>query len=96
MPSTNTATDWTRLMVDASLLCADAGMVMVLRSWRMMGGGVSAQREFEHMVREKVVASFELAGVLAGDVRSVEAAARKTLRVYGRHVRGNRRRLISL
>jgi len=96
MHSTNAVADWTRLMVDASLLCADAGMVMALRSWRMMGGGVSAQREFEHMVSEKVLAGLELAGVLAdGNVRSVEAAARKTLNVYGRHVRGNRRRLIS-
>ena len=94
MPSTNAAADWTRLMVDASLLCADAGMVMALRSWRMMGGGVRAQREFEQMVSEKVSAGFELAGVLAaGNVHSVEGAARKTLSIYGRHVRSNRRRL---
>ena len=94
MPSTNAAADWTRLMIDASLLCADAGMVMALRSWRMMGGGVGAQREFERMVSEKVSAGFELAGVLAGGkVHSVEGAARRTLSIYGRHVRSNRRRL---
>ena len=81
-------------MVDTSLLCADAGMVMALRSWRMMAGGAVAQREFERMVSEKVSASFELAGALAGgNVQSLDAAARKTLSIYGRHVRDNRRRL---
>ena len=39
MPSTRAVADWTRLMIDASFLCADAGMVMALRSWRVMGGG---------------------------------------------------------
>ena len=94
MPSTKAAADWTRLMIDTSLLCADAGMVMALRSWRMMGGGAGAQRELERMVSEKISAGFELAGVLAaGKVHSVEGAARRTLSIYGRHVRRNRRRL---
>jgi hypothetical protein len=94
MPRTNPSADWTKLMIDASRLWADAGTVVALRSWRMMGGGPAAARELERMVSEKVEAGFELAGALAGGrVRSAEAAARETLGVYGRRVRGNRRRL---
>ena len=95
MTRSNTATDWSRLMFDASRLWADAGMVVALRSWRMMAGGpASTQREVERMVSEKVEAGSELAGALAGgQVRSPKAAARKALTVYGKRVRGNRRRL---
>lgn len=81
-------------MFDASRLWADAGMVIALRSWRMMAGGPAAKREVRRMVSEKVEAGTELAGTLAGGrVRSPEAAARKALTVYGKRVRGNRRRL---
>lgn len=91
---TKTAADWSKLMIDTSLLCADASMVMALRSWRIMTGGAAGAREAERMWSEKVAASFELAGALAsGRVRTPEAAARKTLSVYRRHVSGNRRRL---
>ena len=94
MPRSNTTADWSRLMLDASRLWADAGTVVALRSWRMMGGGHAAQRELERMVGEKVEAGAELAGALAGGrVRSPEAAPRKALTIYGKHVRGNRRRL---
>ena len=94
MPRPNPAADWSRLMFDASRLWADAGMVLALRSWRLMAGGPAAQRELERMVGEKVEAGSELAGALAGGrVRSPEAAARKALNVYGKHVRRNRRRL---
>ena len=88
------STDWSRLMFDASRLWADAGMVVALRSWRMMAGGPAANREFERMVGEKVEAGSELAGALAGGrVTSPKAAARKALTIYGKRVRGNRRRL---
>ena len=94
MPRPKPTSDWSRLMFDASLLCADAGMVIALRSWRMMGGGALAEREVERMFSEKVEAGFELAGALAGGrVTSPEAAARKALGIYGKHVRGNRERL---
>jgi hypothetical protein len=94
MPRTTPPADWTTLMVDASRLWADAGMVVALRSWRMMGGGPAAARELERMVSEKVEAGFELAGALAGGrVKSPEAAAREALGVYGKRVRSNRRRL---
>ena len=94
MARPNSPADWTKLMFDASALCAEAGMVLALRSWRMMGGGVAAQREFERMFREKAEAGFEFAGALAGGrINSPEAAARKALGIYGRRVRDNRRRL---
>lgn len=86
--------DWTQLMLDTSLLCADAGMVMALRSWRIMVGGPATQQELERMFSEKVEAGAELVGALAGGrVKSPKGAARKALGIYGKHVRGNRRRL---
>ena len=86
---------WNRLWLDSSRLWADATMVMMLRSWRMMAGGpAAAQREAERMVSEKVEAGAELAGALAGGrVKSPQAAARKAVSVYGKRVRGNRKRL---
>jgi hypothetical protein len=85
---------WSRLMVDASWLWADAAMVAALRSWRVMAGGPSAGREIERMLGEKVEAGFELAGALAGGrVKTPEAAARKALSVYGQRIRANRKRL---
>ena len=94
MTRSNSADDWSRLMFDASRLWADAGMVVALRSWRLMAGGAAAEREFGRMLSEKVEAGAELAGALAGGaVTSPEAAARKALTVYGKRVRGNRRRL---
>ena len=94
MTRPNSNADWSRLMFDASRLWADAGMVVALRSWRMMAGGPAAQREFEQMIGEKVKAGYELAGALAGGrVKSPQAAARRALTIYGKHVRGNRRRL---
>lgn len=94
MTRSNTSAAWSRLMFDASRLWAEAGMVVALRSWRMMAGGPAAEHEFERMVGEKVEAGSELAGALAGGrVKSPEAAARKTLEIYGKRVRRNRKRL---
>ena len=94
MPRTAPAADWSAIMLDASMLWAEAGTVMALRSWRVMAGGAAAQRELEQMVSEKVAAGLELAGALAGGrVTTPHGAARKALGIYGRHVRGNRRRL---
>jgi hypothetical protein len=88
------AADWPRLMVDASRLWADAGAVVALRSWRMMAGGPAATSEIEHMLSEKIAAGFELAGAFAGGrMGSPEAATRKALGIYGKRIRGNRKRL---
>jgi hypothetical protein len=87
-------TDWSHLMFEASNLWAEAGMVIMLRSWRMMAGGPAATREIERTFSEKVEAGAELAGVLAGGrIRTPEAATRAALGIYGKRVRGNRRRL---
>lgn len=85
---------WPAMMWDSSLLCADASMVMAIRSIRMMTGGAEAAIEAERMVGEKIAAGLELAGALAsGRVTSPEAAARKALAIYGKRVRANRKRL---
>ena len=94
MARTQPAANWSRLMFDASRLWTDASIVLALRSWRLMAGGPTAERELERMLSEKVEAGAELAGALAGGrVRSPKAAARKALTVYGKRVRGNRQRL---
>jgi hypothetical protein len=94
MARPNPAADWSRLMFDASRLWADASMVIALRSWKMMAGGPAAARELERAVGEKVEAGAELAGAMAGGrFASPEAATRKTISLYGRKVRANRKRL---
>lgn len=94
MTRTQPAADWSRLMVDASHLWADAGMVVALRSWLMMAGGPAAKREIERMLSEKIAAGFELAGAFAGGtLQTPEAATRQALGIYGKRIRGNRRRL---
>ena len=94
MPRAKSSADWTSLMVETALLCASAGIVAALRSWRIFAGGASSARELERMVGEKAEAGFELAGALAGgSVKSPKAAARKALAVYGKRVRANRKRL---
>jgi hypothetical protein len=76
------------------LLGANASIVVALRSWRIMAGGPTAQAEVELMIGEKVEAGSELIGTLAGRrVKSPQAAARKTLSIYGKRVRNNRKRL---
>ena len=89
MTQTNSTAQWYRLMFDASRLWADAGMVVALRSWRLMAGGPTAERELERAVSEKAAAGAELAGALAGG----SVATRKALTVYGKRVRANRKRL---
>ncbi|WP_118858047.1 hypothetical protein [Sphingomonas mesophila] len=85
-------------MTDAAILSAEAGAVMLLRTFKLMAGGAAASREAERMVGEKVAAGFELAGALSaaaarGRPHTPDSAARKALSVYRRHVRANRKRL---
>lgn len=81
-------------MFDAFRLWTDACVVIALRTWRIAAGGPAAEREVERMVGEKVEAVSELAGALAGGrVNSPEAAARTAIGIYGKRVRGNRKRL---
>ena len=85
---------WTRLWFDSALLMTDAAAVISLRTLGMMQGGPKAAQEMERMVAEKMAAGVELAGALAsGRVRSPQAAARAAVRIAGKRVRANRRRL---
>jgi hypothetical protein len=94
MTRSNPIAEWSRLMVDATWLWADAATVIALRSWRLMAGGPAAERELERMVSEKAAAGVELAGAIArGRATSPAAATRTTRRGYGKRVRQNRRRL---
>lgn len=94
MPRRKPTDDWANLMFDASRLWTDAGLVVALRSWRVMQGGAAGSREFERMLSEKVEAGFELADALAtGGLASPEATTRRVLGIFGKRVRGNYRRL---
>ena len=94
MTRPNPPAEWSRLMTDAARLWRDAATVVALRSWRLMAGGPAAERELQRSVSEKVEAGFELAGALAsGRATDPAAATRTALRVYGKRVRDNRRRL---
>lgn len=94
MTRSKAASEWSAIIFDASKLWADAGMVVALRSWRVMAGGPAADLEMKRMVSEKTEAGLELAEALAGGgVTSTEAAARKALTIYGKRVRANRKRL---
>ena len=95
MTRSDTTAGWPCLMFDTSQLWGNAAMVVALRSWHIMVGGPAvARQEVERMVREKVEAGAELAEALAGDrFKGPEAAARAALRIYGKRVSENCRRL---
>ncbi len=74
----------------------DAQAVMFLRCLRVAQGGAKADSETTRMMSEKVAALAEAqlaatAAALTG--RKKHAVAKKTLGVYARRVRRNRRRL---
>lgn len=85
---------WARLWLDSALLMTDAAAVISLRTLGMMQGGTKAAKEAERMVAEKMAAGAELAGTLAsGKVRTPQGAARAAVRIAGKRVRANRKRL---
>lgn len=85
---------WSRLWFDGASLMADSAAVIGLRTLAIMKGGPAAARECEQMVSEKAAASLELAATLAsGRVLTSPGAARAALRIAGKRVRANRRRL---
>ncbi|WP_029941623.1 hypothetical protein [Sphingomonas astaxanthinifaciens] len=88
------AAQFTRLWLDSALLMGEAAAVVSLRTFAMMQGGPKAKREADRMVTEKVAAGVELATTLAsGRVRTPQGAARAAVRVAGKRVRANRKRL---
>ncbi|URD60273.1 hypothetical protein M8312_10825 [Sphingomonas sp. KRR8] len=85
---------WTGLWFDSVLLMADAAAVIGLRTLTVMQGGPKAAKEAERMVAEKMAAGAELAGTLAsGKVRTPQGTARAAVRIAGKRVRANRKRL---
>lgn len=86
--------DWTRLWFDSALLMSDAAAVIGMRTFALMQGGPKAAREAERMLAEKMEAGAELAGQLAsGRVRTPHGAARAAVRIAGKRVRANKKRL---
>ena len=86
---------WTELAVESWMLGAEMGMVIWLRSIRMMSGGKPAEREAERMVSEKLSAAMTLwpALMAGGFDQSAEETTGRALAHYGKPVRANRRRL---
>jgi len=71
--------------------------VIALRMWRLMTAGQRAQAELQRMVTEKAAALSEVqVGAAAIMLRggNQQRLASHTLRVYRRHVRRNKRRLL--
>jgi len=77
-------------------MCWEAQAVMFLRCLRIAQGGARAEAETTRMITEKVAALAEAqvtatAAALTGSRK--HGIAKKTLGVYARRVRRNRRRL---
>jgi hypothetical protein len=86
---------WFALSSQAVGLGLEAQNVMALRLMRMAGGGARGQAEAERMVTEKFAALAEAQSAVALAVvgGNSQSIGEKVLGIYGKHVRGNRRRL---
>ncbi|MEL7690678.1 hypothetical protein [Citromicrobium bathyomarinum] len=86
---------WPELAVESWMLGAEMGMVIWLRTLRMMSGGKIAEREARLMVSEKMTAAMTLMPALmaGGANQSAEKTTSRALAHYGKPVRANRRRL---
>ncbi|WP_114227422.1 MULTISPECIES: hypothetical protein [Sphingomonas] len=85
---------WANLWFDSALLMTDAAAVIGLRTLKVMQGGPRAAHEAERMVAEKMAAGAELAQALvSGKVSTPLGAARAAVRIAGKRVRANRKRL---
>jgi hypothetical protein len=77
-------------------MCWEAQAVILLRAFRMAQGGAKAEAEGQRMITEKAAALAE--AQLAATVATLKGnkkhrIAKKTLAVYAKRVRRNRRRL---
>ncbi len=70
------------------LLAVEANGVVALRMMKLMRGGISARREAELMVSEKIRAAFEVTACLMAGASGDEIVNR-----YRRHVAANAKRL---
>jgi hypothetical protein len=86
---------WFALSSQAVRLGLDAQNVIALRLMRMAGGGALGHAEAERMVTEKFAALAEAQSAVALAVvgGNSQNIGEKVLGIYGKHVRGNRRRL---
>jgi hypothetical protein len=87
---------WFALSAQAARMCWEAQSVMLLRGLRMVQGGARAEAEVQRMITEKVAALAE--AQVAGAAAALKGGkkhriAKKSLGVYARRVRRNRRRL---
>ncbi|MFV0644024.1 MAG: hypothetical protein ACK5NN_05910 [Sphingomonadaceae bacterium] len=85
---------WQNLAWDSYALWIESGAVIWLRSLELAAGGPEAEREAVRMVKEKLVANWELGNqlLLNGPVPPTQAAQR-SVRHYRGKVRANRKRL---
>lgn len=93
MPSANPSP--AELAYQTWLLACEAGMVMWMRSFVMMGGGAVAEREGRLMVSEKMTACMTLLPAMLGNglPASPEALGARAVAHYAKPVRANRKRL---
>jgi hypothetical protein len=87
---------WIAIAQDATRLSLEAQRVIALRLGRLARGGKRGRAEAHKMVAEKAEALVQAQVAAAKSVMSGEQAptiARKTLDIYGKRVRRNRRRL---
>jgi hypothetical protein len=87
---------WIALSAQAARMCWEAQAVILLRTMRIAKGGARTEAETQRMITEKVAAFAEAqiaatAATLKGSKK--HRVAKKTLAVYTRRVRRNRRRL---
>jgi len=90
------ANPWISLAVDMAKIGFEAQQVIAMRLAKIASGRRDSQAEIERMTSEKpaalIGAQLAAATALAGGGKDHEAA-RKALRVYGKAVRANHRRL---
>lgn len=93
-PKQTALADTCKLAIDSWALWQDAAMVVWLRSMRLAGGGVLAQREARRMVSEKVAANWQLGmDLLARPAETPLGLGQRSVRHYVKRVQQNRRRL---
>ena len=87
---------WFTLARDAARLAIDAQSVVALRLVRFASGTHFDWREAQRMTTEKVAALAQVQVATAVGLTSgkrAPAVAKKAIGIYGKRVRGNRRRL---
>jgi len=89
---------WSNIGFNAWMLGVEAATVIGLRTWKMAAGGADAQTEARRMVSEKNDAALALQGLAVSGALGFTApsVAAKTLQLYRRKVRANKKRLTKI